>query len=197
MTNITLHGELGRVYGKNHKLQVSTMGELIRAMNANNSGFRARVLSDFKKGINYCYVNPQDPRREYKRPEEFFNSAPPAELHIVPSICGAGVVAAFAISAAAFAGGAALTAAGFATLGGALTSLAVGLLIQGVMSLLFPVELPDQPSQEVETKIDQSSYIFSNLKNNAVQGFPVPLVYGELRIGSNIIGTQVLSEDLG
>jgi predicted phage tail protein len=63
------------------------------------------------------------------------------------------------------------------------------------MSLLFPVELPK--SQTAETKIDTSSYIFSNLDNNLVQGFPIPLMYGELRVGSNIIGTSVVSEDLG
>jgi predicted phage tail protein len=70
------------------------------------------------------------------------------------------------------------------------------MLIQGVMSLLFPVEMPKMADQKVETKIDQSSYIFSNLENNVVQGFPIPLVYGELRIGSNIISTNVVAQDL-
>jgi predicted phage tail protein len=65
------------------------------------------------------------------------------------------------------------------------------------MTLLFPVELPKTSAQTVETKIDTSSYIFTNLQNNAIQGFPIPLVYGEMRVGSNIIATNVVSEDLG
>ena len=88
-----------------------------------------------------------------------------------------------------------MSAAGAISAGGFLANLAIGLLIQGIMSLLFPIELPK--AQTAESKIDQSSYIFSNLDNNLVQGFPIPLMYGELRMGSNIIGTNVISEDLG
>ena len=111
----------------------------------------------------------------------------------MPAISGA-----FVFTAAAFVGGlivkGAIAAATFLGSGSFLANLAIGLIIQGVMSLLFPVELPK--AQTAESKIDQSSYIFSNLDNNLVQGFPVPLLYGELRIGSNIIGTNVVSEDL-
>lgn len=197
MTKVIIHGQLGKDFGEEHYVNVLRIAELTKALNANNPGFKDRILSDFYNNINYNYVNPANPEQDFKRAEEFFQSNPPAEIHIVPAVAGAGFVAAIAASVAAFAGGAALSAAGFTALGGALTNLAVGLLIQGVMSLLFPVELPDIASQQVETKIDQSSYIFTNLKNNAVQGFPVPLVYGELRVGSNIIGTSVISEDLG
>ena len=61
--------------------------------------------------------------------------------------------------------------------------------------LLFPTD--DPRIQKTESRIDTSSYIFSNRANNAVQGFPVPLVYGEIRVGSNIISTNIVSEDMG
>jgi predicted phage tail protein len=48
----------------------------------------------------------------------------------------------------------------------------------------------------MESQIDTSSYIFSSLQNTATQGFPIPLVYGELRVGSNIVSTNVVSEDM-
>jgi predicted phage tail protein len=73
--------------------------------------------------------------------------------------------------------------------------LGVSLILQGIIMLLFPPEDPKR--REVESKIDTSTYIFSNRVNNAVQGFPVPLVYGELRVGSNIISTNIVSEDMG
>ena len=90
-----------------------------------------------------------------------------------------------------------LAAAGAWLAGGSmLANLAVGLIIQGIMALLFPVELPKTNAQTSESKLDTASYLFSNLKNTLTQGFPVPLLYGELRVGSNVISTDVRGEDL-
>ena len=73
-------------------------------------------------------------------------------------------------------------------------NIAISFIIQGISAILFPP--PEPVVQQMESQIDTSSYIFSSLQNTATQGFPIPLVYGELRVGSNIVSTNVVSEDM-
>jgi len=194
MTNVTIHGEFGEIYGTNHKFKVKKLLEITNALEANNPGVKNFLLSKFKEGLSYAFIDPQNPDKKWETVEELSSANAPEEIHIVPTITGA-----FVFTAIAAVGG--LIMAGIGALGTALASggflanLAIGLLIQGIMSLLFPVEKPKP--QTSESKIDMSSYIFTNLENNAVQGFAIPLLYGELRIGSNVISTNVTSEDLG
>lgn len=199
MTNVIIHGELGKVFGANHTFKLEKLMDVVKALNANNSGFKEHILSLFYKGVHYNMVNLNKPNQKWDSIEEYSKEEAPDEIHLVPEIAGAGLVAAAvgAIGVIAGAIGGIVAAVSLSSIGGFLLNLAVGLLIQGIMTLLFPVELPKTSAQTVETKIDTSSYIFTNLQNNAIQGFPIPLVYGEMRIGSNIIATNVVSEDLG
>jgi predicted phage tail protein len=199
MTNVIIHGELGKVFGTNHTFKLEKLIDVVRALNANNPGFKEHILSLFHEGVYYNMVNLKKPNQKWDSIEEYSKEEAPDEIHLVPEITGAGIVSAVvgAVSAIATAVGGVVAAVSLSSVGGFLLNLAVGLLIQGIMTLLFPVELPKTSAQTVETKIDTSSYIFTNLQNNAIQGFAIPLVYGEMRIGSNIIATNIVSEDLG
>ena len=198
MTKVTIHGEFGEIYGTNHKFKVKKLLEITNALEANNPGVKNFLLSKFKEGLGYAFIDPQNPDKKWETPEQLSSANAPEEIHIVPTITGAFVftaIATIAVGIGGFVAGA-LGALGTALAsGGVLANLAIGLLIQGIMSLLFPIETPKP--QTAESKIDMSSYIFTNLENNSVQGFPVPLLYGELRVGSNIITTNVTSADLG
>ena len=198
MTNVIIHGEFGEIYGTNHKFKVKKLLEITNALQANNPGVKNFLLSRFKEGLSYAFVDPKNPNKKWETVDELSSANAPKEIHIVPTITGAFVftaIATIAVGIGGFVAGA-LGALGTALAsGGFLANLAVGMLIQGVMSLLFPIETPKP--QTAESKIDMSSYIFTNLQNNAVQGFPIPLLYGELRVGSNVISTNVTSLDLG
>jgi predicted phage tail protein len=193
MTEVIIHGEMGKIFGETHKFKVSKLLEILRALTVTRNGFKSYVINQSSEGINYAMIDPKNPEKTFKSAQDFQEADAPETIHIVPSISGS-AFGAF-IAAVKFVGAVASAAAGAISAGGFLANLAIGLLIQGIMSLLFPIELPK--AQTAESKIDQSSYIFSNLDNNLVQGFPIPLMYGELRMGSNIIGTNVISEDLG
>lgn len=198
MTNVTIHGEFGEIYGTNHKFQVKKLLEITSALEANNPGVKNFLLSKFKDGLGYAFIDPQNPDKKWETVDELSSASAPEEIHIVPTITGAFIVSGIIAAGYAIGGfiAGAFTALGTALAsGGFLANLAVGMLIQGIMSLLFPIETPKP--QTAESKIDTSSYIFTNLENNAVQGFAIPLLYGELRVGSNVISTNVTSEDLG
>ena len=194
MTEVIIHGEMGKIFGETHKFKVSKLLEILRALSVTRNGFKDYIINQSSEGINYAMIDPKNPEKTFKSAQEFQEADAPETIHIVPSISGA-ALGAFISAVASFATAAVGAIAGAISAGGFLANLAIGLLIQGIMSLLFPIELPK--AQTAESKIDQSSYIFSNLDNNLVQGFPIPLMYGELRMGSNIIGTNVISEDLG
>ncbi len=198
MTNVTIHGEFGEIYGTNHKFKVKKLLEITNALEANNPGVKNFLLSKFKDGLGYAFIDPQNPDKKWETVEQLSSANAPEEIHIVPTITGAFILTTLTgivMGIGGFVAGA-LGALGTALSGGGfLANLAVGMLIQGIMALLFPIETPKP--QTAESKIDMSSYIFTNLENNSVQGFPIPLVYGELRVGSNIISTNVTSADLG
>ena len=201
MTNIIIHGKLGKIYGKNHKFKLKKITELVPAINANAPGFKQKILGDFKSGHHYYFIDPKNPDKEYNKPEDLLNAKPPEEIHIVPAILGAGPGALIFGGLGLYGIGGSLTAAGVTLFGGKfavgkfLQNIAIGFILSGIEALLFPP--PDPKEQQVESKIDTSSYIFSSLRNNANQGFPIPLVYGELRVGSSIISTNVVSQDAG
>ena len=87
-------------------------------------------------------------------------------------------------------GGAAgfLGATGASILGGLGASLVLG----GISQLLTPMPKPqtiDDPRRE--------SYSFSGIVNTSRQGVPVPIVYGEILVGSVLISAGLKTEDVG
>lgn len=191
---------MGEIFGNFHKFEITKLLDIGRALTAQNKGFKRYCVSKFKEGISYSYIDPKNPNKRWNSAEELLAEEAPVEIHVVPVISGSGVVAVAVYSAvkiAVVAVGGYLSAAGaWLASGSALANLAVGLIIQGIMALLFPVELPDNEAQKSESRLDQSSYLFSNLKNTLTQGFPIPLLYGELRVGSSVVSTDVRGEDL-
>ncbi|MGA0119860.1 MAG: hypothetical protein ACO3HJ_00230 [Methylophilaceae bacterium] len=191
MTKIFIHGKLGKIFGEHHELNIQKKVDVVNAINANRKGFKQKILSDFKKGVDYDLINPNDPDKKWNTVDEFLNEPAPEELHIVPSINGsAGLIA-----VGVFVFKAVVAVGSFLGSGSFLANLALGIILNGIQMLLFPA--PKGPAaQQVEGKLDQSSYLFSSLDNQSVQGFAIPLVYGELRIGSNVISVNVFNEDI-
>ncbi|EGJ0543395.1 hypothetical protein IHA24_000642 [Salmonella enterica] len=119
-------------------------------------------------------------------------SLPPgAVVHIVPRMAGAKngiwqVVAGAALIGASFIPG--LNAVAAAVLFSAGTSMALG----GVAQMLTPV--PKTPTVGQTDNGKQNTY-FSSLENMVAQGNPVPVLYGEMKIGSRVI-SQMMSTPL-
>ena len=112
------------------------------------------------------------------------------EIRIIPIVSGSF----FFVAAALFAGGAAVSAIGTGlaiAIGGALTSMAVSMTIQGVSNLLFP---PQQPNigdvtgglSETDSRVN---YSFSGIQNVSRSGVCIPLIYGEVFCGSIVVSS--------
>lgn len=116
---------------------------------------------------------------------------PGAVVHIVPRMAGAKngiwqVVAGAALIGASFIPG--LNAVAAAALFSAGTSMALG----GVAQMLTPV--PKTPAVGQTDNGKQNTY-FSSLENMVAQGNPVPVLYGEMQIGSRVISQMMSTRD--
>jgi predicted phage tail protein len=114
-----------------------------------------------------------------------------AEIQIIPIISGAGavgrIVAGVALVAASF------LVPGAALFGIALSPIAFGvgasLVFGGIAQLLTPT-----PSQNLAIEKDPripESFSVSGIQQNSRQGLPVPIVYGEMIVGSIVISQAV------
>ena len=108
------------------------------------------------------------------------------EIHIIPAICGAGggngilgIVA-----------GIALIGIGLIFGGTVLINLGIGLLLQGIAQLITPTPVvPDEDNDPAK------SYNFSGVQQTSKEGYPVPIVYGDIITGSVVISTGVEEDD--
>lgn len=191
MTRIYIHGKLGKIFGEYHELDISRKMDVVKAIDANQKGFKKTILSSFKKEIYFDLVDPNGSKEKFDSVNEYLSQPAPEELHIVPSVCGSGPF----MPIFSFIATQATAVAGFLTGGSFLGNLAMSIILEGIAMLLTPKQ-KGPASQQIESKVDQASYLFSSLQNQAVQGFPIPMLYGELRVGSAIVSVNVLNEDI-
>jgi predicted phage tail protein len=77
----------------------------------------------------------------------------------------------------------------------ALLGTGIALTAGGVIQMLTPVpKSPDQQEQAVTE--NKPSYLFNGAFNSTQQGLPVPVVYGQMLVGSSVITVGTWSEAL-
>lgn len=190
MRTIRLYGHLGKQFGRSHRLDVRTPAEAIRALSANFKSF-AKVIADGEwrvlvGGKAQALAQIQDPL--------------PADISIVPAVGGAGgsfgkiILGAALIVASFYLPGAGYFAAakGF-SLAATASGIGTSLLIGGISEVLFAPPKPTGPDVK-ERPENRPSYVFNGAVNTTGQGNPVPLCYGRLRVGSQVISAGLFSE---
>lgn len=203
MIRVNLHGKLGEDLGKSWDLDVSSVAEALRAIDANTRKLR-QWLINYKDQYEYeILVDNKDlftEKPEYKNIEEIKNSEFCLNLKdkiqtidIVPSIIGSGAVAKIFIGAAAIIGAVALAVfTPFILPAIALGFAGLGLIAAGTSELLSkpPPSVPFTAQQV--NPIDgegesggPTSYLFNGPVNTVGEGGPVPIGYGQLIIGGN------------
>ena len=191
MTNIILHGILAKEFGENFKMQIYKAANVIKAIDVNRRNFNKRIFELSREGLNYTMIVDGKKITEL---EELNIQKEPQEIHLVPLIIGAG---GFSLVAAIIGGGA--TAASVAAAGGiaAFAATAINMVVItaisiGLQMLLAPK--PDAgPPMSASTKALKESFNFSNKANVAAQGVPVPVGYGRLKVGSQLIQMSIKS----
>lgn len=200
LRNVYLDGEIGEKYGKELQISASSLSDVFRCLEANFSDFRQYLLDCHEKNIGFiCEVQ----GRPLKSEKELLLQFQEGDMYISPqpagSKSGAGkILAAIAIAALVFTpGGQALlgkfafavtTPEGALTLKGAAALMGVSTLaMTGIQQMMMPD--PSVDSQQDE------SYLFQGSGQTLVEGDPVPVLYGELRVPGRPISMVVRNQN--
>ena len=177
-TYIQLHGILAREYDGHFEYELGNPKNVLQAIDTNRKGFINRIIELEKQG--FCYDIIIDKKRviHAEEMEQFKN---PKTIDLVPAITGSGVVATVVGSIVSFLGTSGLVA-----------TLVKAVIFAAVAYALTPTPEPEE-ALEIEAKGSRTSMIFSNTVNTASQGSPVPLGYGRLKVGSQVIQATIKS----
>ena len=93
-----------------------------------------------------------------------------------------------AFGASGFGVASGVTATTGLTLAAAAGNIGVGLTLFGIAQLITPV--PSQP----DIGQGQGGFAFSGIENTSQEGVPVPVVYGEMIVGSVVLSTKLTAE---
>jgi predicted phage tail protein len=166
MKKFILHGEMADKFCDEIELDVETIREAFNGINANFSGFKTFITEKSLKGLNYNFVN--------------------SENTIYENFCGDVKLSGSTFNILPVPEG---RAAGLMPF---LGNMAMGFGMQWLMEKLNPVEDDGTPEYEI---IETNSFIYTSNENLAEQGTPVPIVYGQIRVGSKLIHSSVENYD--
>lgn len=192
--NVYIEGEMGHLFGDTMTVNAPTINDVFRLIDANNVGFKKYMIDCHEKGIGFA-INIAGEEIEYE--EELLLPLHKGDITITPVPEGAGggfkkILAAIALVVLIYfmptvgikaTGG---FAAGFAKMHiVSLIGLAVAtnLAMTGLMEMMAP-----DPSVDTD---QEQSYLFNGAEQNIIEGDPVPVLYGHLRIPGQPINFEV------
>ena len=206
LRNVYLEGELGDKYGHFFQIEAEKPAEVFQCLEGNFSDFRKYLIDCHEKDIGFTVEVGGTP---IEKEEELLLNLYEGDIFITPvpagSKSGAGkIFAAIAIAAlfaipggqlfatqayaASAAGVAAGATAGFTTAGLIVASLALNLAMTGIQQLMAPDPSVDSDQDE--------SYLFNGPEQNIVEGDPIPVLYGRLRVPGQPISFEILNRKL-
>jgi len=198
LRTIRLYGRLGATFGRVHRFVCNDTAGAIRALCQMVPGFQAALYESKDKGIAYaCFIGRQNIG------EDMLN-APVGndDIRIAPVIQGSGrggffqvILGAALIGAAFLTGGVTLVGGALkagSLLGGMVFGMGVSMVLGGVSQLLTK---QPQGLTGVDSPDNGASYSFNGPVNVTAQGNPVPLLYGEMTVGSVTVSGDMYSED--
>lgn len=193
---IKLSGSLGRKFGVFHELAVSSYPEAIRALSSQVAGFKEFMTS--KIGSRSKFAVFVDGKNIGQYDSHNWNCA--KEVRIIPIPMGSKsggllnvVVGAVLIGSAFLTGGASIAAWGaFAST----LAMAGGAMILGGVTQMLSPQPGGMKMANNEATENRPSYAFGSPVNTVASGYPIPLPYGERKIGGAIFSAGSYASDI-
>lgn len=193
---VRLYGELGKKYGRVHRLHVNSVGEAVRLLCSNYKDMRQHIIDS--EGIAGYEVWDGNQNIDADTPDSF-NKQGEGGIKIIPRVFGAGnvgkmIVGTVLIIAAAVATGGWLAAfQPGAGLWGVAASFGASLVLGGIVGLMTKTAT----GNSIESTEDNTqSYLFSGALNTTKQGNPVYVAYGTHLLGSQVISASLTTSDV-
>jgi len=201
---VYLDGEMAEKFGSEFTIKAKTTADVFRNLECNFPEMRQYLMECHEKDIGFlCQVGDEALQDE----EELLLSLGEGDVYISPQPAGsksgfAKILAAIAIVAIIIAfpqtfgyltqagAAAAGTTTGLTIPGLVAASLAVNLALTGIQQMMAPDPSVDDFNNDKET-----SYLFQGAEQNVIEGDPVPVVYGQLRVPGRPIGFEVRNKE--
>lgn len=189
-TTVILEGAMGKQFGREWQLEVDSVPEALRIIDANKPGVFNWIRDSLNSFPYYKVVcEYADGRKEDLDSDTLWATRKPVSIYIVPIIEGASSGTRFVIGAVLAVVGYAM---GWTGIGMVIGNIGVSLMLGSVIEALSP-----KPTQsETSARKDKTSYYFDGPVNTSVQGVPVPLIYGKIRAGSHAISASLTIDQL-
>jgi len=188
---IYLDGELGEKFGKVLTLDAQSFRDVFKAIDAQRPEFRTYLAECHENKIGFIMHVEDSP---LSTDEELLMNFGKGDMYISPAPEGSsgairGVLKIVAAAVIAFVIIPALTLSGGWLY--AAYSVAAGLALSGIADLMAP-----DPATDVDNDSRQdSSYLFQGSGQTILEGDPVPLLYGRLRIPGRLIDFDVRNKN--
>lgn len=191
---IRFHGVLRERFGKEWRLEVSSVKEAMRLLAVQIQGLEHFMLNAHKQGLRFAVFT--DKRKTISEKEIDMQTG--SELiRIIPIVEGAGgdsglintllgavmVVVGVLVTVGTLGGGAAV--------GAGLIGAGVGMMLGGIASML----MPEAQTDDANSDGNKANKGFGGAVTTVGQGNPVPILYGQREIGGFIISAGQYPED--
>tara|TARA_R110002153_G_scaffold59389_2_gene162289 strand:+ start:887 stop:1579 length:693 start_codon:yes stop_codon:yes gene_type:complete len=192
--NVYLQGELGDKFGSKFVVAGNTYKDIFKCIEANRPEFKSFLLDCHEKDIGFTVecqgtlVDADALLLPIKEGDVTVSIIPAGSKSGVGKILAAIAIIALIVftpfggsfATAVGPGGAAM--GGLTAAGTAATTLAINLALSGIQQMMAPDPSVDQDSPE--------NYAFNGNAQNIVEGDPIPLLYGELRVPGRPVSVE-------
>ncbi len=180
---IRLYGKLGTKFGRVHRFVCNDTAGAVGALCSMVPGFKQELTESKDKGIGYaCFIGKENI-------DEDGLKAPVGDedIRIAPMVVGSGSNGGLW----SVIGGVALMVASIWT-GGATFYAGLALAAGGVVQMTTPIPQGNTGTESVD---NGASYNFNGPVNVTAQGNPVPVLYGQMIVGSVTVSGDIYSQD--
>jgi predicted phage tail protein len=189
---IRLYGLLGTRFGRVHRFVVANAADAVRALCTMVPGFERELVSSRDRGVSYAVLS----GTRSLGIDQLRDPCGGDDIRIAPVMQGAKSGGLFQLIL-----GAALIAASFipginAVLWASASKFFLGVGIAMAAGGMAQLLAPTPPGLSARDRPENTpSYVFNGPVNTTAQGGPVPVLYGELEIGSAVASAGIYAED--
>ena len=207
---VYLEGSLAEKFGSEFTIYAESVADVWRCLNANFPELHKFLIDCHEKDVGFiCKVGEKSLEKDeelllkMKKGDVFISPQPAGSKSAFAKILAAVLIIAvvyffpvlgteaisFGLSAqAAAAAGVAAGTLGTTTL--MAIGVAVNLALTGIQQLMAP-----DPSMDIPENTPESTYLFRGSEQSIIEGDPVPVVYGELRVPGRPIGFELRNKN--
>lgn len=200
LRKVYLEGELGDKFGTYFEIEALQPREVFQCLDMNFPEFKKYLIEAHEKDVGF---HVEVAGEEIETPEELLLTMGPGDMLITPVPAGSKsggekILAAIAVAvityytfgagsylAAGWGQGAVISAKTAATIANIGYAIAINLALTGIQQLMAPDPSVDSDADE--------SYLFNGGAQNIIEGDPVPLLYGRLKVPGFPISFEVLN----